>query len=202
MPVAMRSTNLILRRTHLYLGMLLIPWLLIFCISTLTFNHPDTFDSLFPDDPQFVQVWVKDYTLAEPLRDDNLRAVAQRIVTDQSLRGAFGVQKQGRKLNIFVQNFMQPMRLTYDLDQHKLRGEQKKFAWVEVLRRLHFRAGYNGTGPLANVWPLIVDVFCVSMLMWIVTGLYLWWKIRVARTWGWITVGAGFATIAVLLALL
>ncbi|MBL9142523.1 MAG: PepSY-associated TM helix domain-containing protein [Verrucomicrobiaceae bacterium] len=198
----MKSTHLILRRTHSYLGMLLIPWFFVYGLSTFTFNHADTFDSFYPDDPQFVPDWEKSYTLAEPLRDDNLRAVASRIITDQSWRGAFSVQKQGRKLVMYVQNFMRPMRLTYDLDQHKLTAEKKKFAWIEVLRRMHFRAGYNGTGAWANVWPMVVDVFCVSMLMWILTGLYLWWKIRVSRTWGWITIGAGFATIALLLALI
>ena len=198
----MKSTNLILRRTHLYLGMLLIPWLLVFGLSTLIFNHPDTFKPLRPADPQFVPLWEKDYTLSEPLRDGNLRDVAQSILDAHALRGAFGVEQKGRKLNIFVQNFMAPKRLTFDLDQHKLRAEEKKFAWVEVLQRLHFRAGYNGTGPWANVWPLIVDVFCLSMLMWILTGLYLWWKIRVSRAWGWVTIGAGMGTIVVLLAML
>lgn len=198
----MKSMNLIFRRTHLYLGMLLIPWLLVYGLSTAVFNHQDYFRSFRPPDPQFVPLWEKDYALPEPLRDDNLREVAGRVLADNNLRGAFGANLQGRRLNINVQNFLEPKRLVYDLDQKKLRAEKKKFSWMEVLIRLHFRAGYNGTGLLANVWPFIVDVFCVTMLIWIITGLYLWWKVRVSRTWGWITIGAGVASIGVLLALL
>ena len=195
----MKSMNLILRRTHLYLGMLLIPWLLIYGLSTAMFNHPDYFKKLRPADPQFVPLWDKDYALPEPLRDDNLQDVAGRILSDNNLRGAFGANRQGDRLNINVQNFLEPKRLVYDLNQKKLRAEKKKFSWVEVLQRLHFRAGYNGTGALANIWPVFVDVFCITMLIWIITGLYLWWKIPVSRAWGWAAIGAGFASIGVLL---
>ena len=43
----MNNTNLIFRRVHLYLGMLLIPWVLIYALSTFTFNHRDWFRGQF-----------------------------------------------------------------------------------------------------------------------------------------------------------
>ena len=195
----MKSTNLILRRTHLYLGMLLIPWLLIFGLSTLMFNHVDYFRPLRPADPQFVSLWEKDYTLPRPITDTNLREVVAQLLADNGLQGAFGARQQGNVLDITLQNFLEPTKLKYNLNTKQLRAEKKKFAWVEVLQRLHFRAGYNGSSLLANVWPVIVDVFCVTMLIWILTGLYLWWKIRDSRRWGWITIGGGMLTIALLL---
>ncbi len=198
----MKSTHLILRRTHLYLGMLLIPWLLVFGLSTFMFNHGDSFHPLRPADPQFVPLWEKGYTLPRPITDTNLREVAAQLLADNGLRGAFGARQQGNVLNITLQNFLEPTKLTYNLNTKQLRAEKKKFAWVEVLQRLHFRAGYNGSSLLANVWPVIVDVFCVTMLIWILTGLYLWWKIRVSRRWGWITIGGGMLTMALLLATL
>lgn len=198
----MKSTNLILRRTHLYLGMLLIPWLLIFGLSTLMFNHGDYFRPLRPADSQFVPLWEKDYTLPHPLTDTNLREVVAQLLADNGLRGAFGAQQRDNALNITLQNFLQPTRLTYNLNTKKLRAEKKKFAWVEVLQRLHFRAGYNGSSLLANVWPVIVDVFCVTMLIWILTGLYLWWKIRDSRRLGWLTIAAGMLMFVLLLATL
>lgn len=198
----MKSTNLILRRTHLYLGMLLIPWLLIFGLSTLMFNHGDYFRPLRPADPQFVPLWEKDYSLPRPLTDTNLREVVAQLLADNGLRGAFGAQQRDNALNITLQNFLQPTRLTYNLNTKKLRAEKKKFARVEVLQRLHFRAGYNGSSLLANVWPVIVDVFCVTMLIWILTGLYLWWKIRDSRRLGWLTIAAGMLMFVLLLATL
>jgi hypothetical protein len=44
---------------------------------------------------------------------------------------------------------------------------------------------------MQKLWGLIVDVVCVAFLVWIGTGLYLWWKIPQSRTWGWVALGAG-----------
>lgn len=198
----MKSTHLILRRTHLYLGMLLIPWLLVFGLSTFMFNHGEHFRPLRPTDPQFVPLWEKGYTPPIPITDTNLRGAVAQLLTDNGLQGSFGARQQGNVLNITLQNFLEPTKLSYNLNTKQLRAEKKKFAWVEVLRRLHFRAGYNGSSLLANVWPVIVDVFCITMLIWILTGLYLWWKIRDSRRWGWITIGGGMLTMALLLATL
>jgi hypothetical protein len=195
----MKSWNLIIRRTHLYLGMLLMPWLLVYGLSTLALNHGDWFKSHRPADPQFVLLWDRQQPLTVPLQEGNLREVVRGILDAQKLEGPFFAQQQGRRININVQNFIEPTKLTYDLDRQMLRAEKKKFSWVEVLIRLHFRVGYNDAGPLATIWPIIVDLFCVTMLIWIITGLILWWKVRESRRWGWAAVGAGFLTITVLL---
>lgn len=190
--------NLILRRTHLYLGMVLMPWLLVYSLSTLFLNHT-YFQRFRPADPQWDSLWTKDYTLAMPVTADNLRDVAQRILADNGISGPFGVQRQGQRLNINSQNFLEPKRLVYDISAKRLSAEKKKFAWTEVLVRMHFRAGYGQPGVLSNLWPVVVDVFCVTLLIWIITGLYLWWKIRVTRRWGWTAIGAGVLTLAALL---
>jgi hypothetical protein len=49
------------------------------------------------------------------------------------------------------------------------------------------------------IWPIFVDLFCVTLLIWIITGLILWWKVRESRRWGWVTILGGFATILALL---
>lgn len=194
----MKSFNLIVRRTHLYLGMLLIPWLLVYGISTLIFNHREAGHH---GGTPWERIWEKPHTLKQVPNAGNLREVAAGVLAAHDLRGPFGAQLQGRRLNINLQNFRAPMRLVLDLDAGLLRAERKAFAWSELLARLHFRTGYNG-GGLALVWPVIVDLFCVTMLVWIVTGLILWWKIRDSRRTGWLALGAGGLTFAGLLLLL
>jgi hypothetical protein len=192
----MMSANLIVRRTHLYLGMLLMPWLLVYGLSTVALNHAERFR---PADAPWLPLWEKPQALTVPLQDGNLREVVRGLLDAQNLKGPFFAQQQGRRININVQNFIAPTRLTYDLDRQVLRVEKKKTSLVEVLIRLHFRVGYNEGGPLATIWPMFVDLFCVTMLIWIVTGLILWWKVRVSRLWGWAAIGGGFVTIAILL---
>lgn len=195
----MKGFNLIVRRTHLYLGMLLMPWLLVYGLSTLLLNHGEAFQKYRPDDPQFLPMWERQQPLPVPLGEGNLREVVRSLLEAQKMEGPFFAQQQGRRLNINVQNFFQPIRLTYDLDRQTLRAEKKKFSWVELLIRLHFRVGYNEGGALATIWPVFVDLFCITMLIWIITGLILWWKVRESRRPGWVAILAGLVMIAVLL---
>ncbi len=41
--------NVINRRTHLYLGLALIPWVLVYGLSSLMINHSPFFNKLFDD---------------------------------------------------------------------------------------------------------------------------------------------------------
>lgn len=198
----MKSWNLIFRRTHLYLGMVLIPWVLLYSLSTVLFNHRDWFQQ-FRADPPWLPMWEKDYAReVPPGGEDALRESARRILADNGLAGAFFVQRQGSKLNLNVQNFWQPTRLTYDIGAKRLKAEKKNFSWVEVFSRLHVRIGYGQGGFLNNLWAFFVDAFCVTLLIWVGTGLYLWWKLPQTRTWGWVTLAGGAGSIIVLLAML
>jgi len=195
----MKNMNLLFRRTHLYLGLLLLPWMVMYAASTVLFNHGEHFRKYRAADPQWLPLWEKDCAVEVPPGTDALRAAAQRILDENGLHGAFGVQRQGSRLNINVQNFWRPLRLAYDLERHKLRAEQKKFAWIDLLARLHQRTGYGQPGLLNNLWALFVDLYCVTSLVWIATGLYLWWKLPVTRGWGWLAIGGGLATISILI---
>jgi hypothetical protein len=66
--------------------------------------------------------------------------------------------------------------------------------------RLHERTGYGQGGFLQYLWGFLVDAFCVATLVWILTGLYLWWKLAGTRRWGFVTLVGGAGTLALLLA--
>lgn len=195
----MKGWNLIFRRTHLYLGMLLIPWMLIYSISTVLFNHGSWFRESHPADPQWLPLWDREYTLKTPLQEDNLREAAMRMLADNGLEGPYSVQRQGERVIVNMPNFREPRRVTYDAGRQRILAEKRKFAWSELLMRLHFRVGYGQPGFLPGLWAAVVDLFCVTLLVWIATGLYLWWKIPKSRAWGFATIGVGFATIVMLL---
>jgi len=195
----MKNGNLLLRRTHLYLGLLLLPWMLLYALSTILFNHGASFRQYLPSDPQWLPLWEKDYAVAVPPGNEGLREITRQILEENGVTGAFGAQRQGQRLNINVQNFWQPKRLTYDIERKKLRAEERKFSWVELFIRLHRRTGYGQPGILNTVWAFFVDGFCVTTVIWIGTGLYLWWKLAATRVWGWIALGGGLGTLLVLL---
>ncbi len=196
----MKNWNLLFRRTHLYLGMLLLPWMLIYSLSTFIFNHRGLFEDESGQPPKMIPLWERTCVVELPAGGgEALREMARRVMADHGISGPFGVQRQGTRLTINVQNFRQPLRLTYDAGQHQLRAEQREFAWPEVIVRLHQRTGYGQEGLLSKVWAFFVDLFCVTTLVWIGTGLYLWWKLPVTRGWGFAALGGGLLTILILL---
>lgn len=195
----MKNWNLIFRRTHLYLGLLLIPWLLVYAVSTLMLNHRGIMQALRAPDPQWVLLWEKDYQIDLPAAGAPLRETAQKIIEENGLDGAFGVNRQGQNLNINLFKFRTPQRLIYRIDQGRLVAEEKKFSWAELSLRLHFRTGYGQAGFLNNLWPLAVDLYCVTSIIWVLTGLYLWWKISTVRLAGWLTIASGLLAFLILL---
>ena len=195
----MNNLNLLLRRTHLYLGMLLLPWTLMYAVSTALFNHGAAAHGQPAAAAAWTLLWEKDLSLDLPAGNEGLRETARRVLNEQGLQGPFGVQRQGQRLTINVPNFLAPLRLTYDSEQKKLRAEKRSSSWTEVLLRLHNRAGYGQGGFLPALWGFLIDVFCFGALAWIGTGLFLWWKLPATRTWGWVALGGGVVTLAILL---
>ncbi|MBL9209605.1 MAG: PepSY-associated TM helix domain-containing protein [Opitutaceae bacterium] len=194
----MSNLNLLLRRTHLYLGMLLLPWTLMYAVSTALFNHGAAGHGQ-PAAAAWTTLWEKDHALDLPAGNDGLRETARQVLNEHGLQGPFGVQRQGQRLTINLQNFLAPQRLTYDAERKRLRAEQRSSSWTEVLVRLHNRTGYGQGGFLPAIWGFLIDLFCLGTLAWIGTGLFLWWKLPATRAWGWVALGGGVATFLVLL---
>ena len=59
---------------------------------------------------------------------------------------------------------------------------------------MHARGGFEHEGVLALSWSAVVDLVCLAMIVWIASGLYMWWHLPVQRRWGWIAIAAGTTT--------
>lgn len=196
----MRNWNLIFRRSHLYLGLILLPWMVIYAVSTALFNHGKAHGHGGPAGGDWERMWQKSYTLEIPASQEALRETARRVVEESDLTGPFGVQKQGGRLLIALPRFVQPARLIYDPVAQTLTAERRtQSSTGEILARLHTRTGYNRGGAMSVVWASLVDLYCVATFVWVGTGIYLWWKLAFARTWGFVALFAGMATLGVLL---
>lgn len=196
----MSSWNLLLRRSHLYLGLVLLPWMVIYAVSTVFFNH-GAGHGHGPAAAEWTTLWEKPYHTSLPRGEDSLRATAERVLQDSDLKGPFGVQLQGTRLTINLLNFLRPTRVTYEAKIDRLRAEARPTSSArEVLARLHTRTGYGRGGVLSDVWAVIVDLYCVATFVWIGTGLFLWWKLSFTRTWGFVALAGGLVTIGALLA--
>jgi len=66
------------------------------------------------------------------------------------------------------------------------------------LLRLHLQHGDPGFAGARFAWALIVDAMGISMVLWAVSGLVMWWSIKRTRRAGALALAGGLAGIAIL----
>ena len=177
------------RRTHLYLGLFLLPWLLMYGARSLLINHPDWFKS--SHEPVWQPLFGRECHV--PVADqDDVRVVAARVLGECGLPGAFWAQRQKPGVLLITRfRFRDQTRLTYQIAEHRLTAVRQEPPWALVLHRLHTRGGFAQSGFWDQLRAWLVDLNCVALLAWIATGLVMWWRIPTARNWGAIACGAG-----------
>jgi hypothetical protein len=181
----------IIRRTHMYLALFLGPWMLMYALSTMAMNHRDPSRA----QPQFEKEREQAYAASFPA-DAKPRQIGEQILRDLHLEGAFGVQgpaPDGR-LTINRQDLVEPRRIVYTPADAKLTIEKLAFRTPAFLERFHRRRGYQQHYMMDNTWAFTVDLVIVAMVFWVLSGLWMWWEMRVTRLWG-----AAFALLGVAL---
>lgn len=194
----MNNTNLIFRRVHLYLGMLLIPWVLIYALSTFTFNHRDWFRGQFNQPDSWVQLWKKEFKADVPRQQPKLKEWARGVLDENGIKGGFNVRQNPQSVLINFIQFRNPIRVTYRKNSGQLLAEQKRTTLAEMMVRMHVRHGYGRDGVLYDSWAFVVDLVCFAIIAWVATGLYMWWKIPSTRKAGWMAILSGLATFLLL----
>ncbi|MHC4701064.1 MAG: hypothetical protein ACYTFQ_10855 [Planctomycetota bacterium] len=54
--------------------------------------------------------------------------------------------------------------------------KQNSFSYYRLMHGLHFRGGY-AQPYFANIaWAVIVDAVSISMWLWVISGVYIWWR--------------------------
>jgi hypothetical protein len=184
------------RRAHLYLGLLLLPWVMMYGISSFIISHHAWFRS--ETEPLWKPLFERECHHPVPDQGD-LRAIAVGILRENDLEGAFYAQRPNAgELRINRNSFFHQTRLTYLIKEHKLRAERQELRWDQVVLRMHFRSGYNQPLLLNRLWAVVVDVTCVAILLWIASGLVMWWRVSRTRVWGACALVAGVLSFALL----
>ena len=194
----MNNTNLVLRRVHLYLGMLLIPWVIMYALSTLTFNHRDWFRGQFNQADSWTQLWEEEFKADVPRQQPKLKEWARSVLDENGIKGGFNVRQNPQSVLINLIQFRNPIHVTYQKNEGQLLAEQKRTTLAEMMVRMHVRHGYGRDGVLYDSWAFVVDLVCFAIIAWIATGLYLWWKIPATRKAGWVAILSGLATFVLL----
>ena len=129
-----------------------------------------------------------------------MRALAEEILQDCHLEGAFWVDKPNSdRLHIERFSFRDSISLNYSIKDQKLKAERRRMRWPQVAMRMHFRGGYGQPPFLDKLWGLLVDVACIGLLVWVTSGLIMWWKLPRLRTWGAVALSSGLLSFLLLI---
>ena len=186
------------RRLHLYLGLALLPWFFMYGISSVPFAHNQFFEQR--DAAKGLPLWTlrAERTLDVPVPQDSagLRAFGATLLKDAGVAAtSYGTYRQSpTQINVYAYSFWTSTQLKYDIDRKKLTVEDRRFRWDHFLTGMHARGGFEQEGFLQLSWSVVVDIVCVAMIVWIASGLVMWWELPGQRRWGWVAILAGTAS--------
>ncbi len=189
-----------LRRTHMYLGLALFPWMLMYALSTLVMNHHAMFIATYGAGPvPFVIERETTYDGVFPESPD-LKTVSSQILASLGFDGAHSVSRRNDGTIVIIRNdLVSPRRLTFTPSTRTLRIEKMTFRPNAFLERFHRRRGYATGYGLDTVWAVAVDAAIVGMLFWTLSGLWMWWEMKVTRRLGAAAIAAGAGLFALFL---
>ena len=183
------------RRLHLYLGLALLPWLFMYGISSVPFAHNQFFDRRDAAKGQPLWTLRTEYTFDVPVPDDSkpLRALGAVLLARAGIENTnFGVYRQSpAQVNVYSYSFWKSTQLKYFVDQKRVTVEDRRFRWDHFLTGMHARGGFDQEGILQDSWSVVVDLVCGAIVLWIASGLYMWWGLPGSRPWGFAAIAAG-----------
>src|SRR5262245_26373024 len=106
----------LVRRVHMFTGLFLAPWMLMYALSTLVMAHREFLGSFYPtQDPAMITERELDYSRSFPTnaaRED----IARQILRDLGLEGAHAVSggREGKPLAIQRQHALSQRRVVFD----------------------------------------------------------------------------------------
>jgi hypothetical protein len=207
-----------LRRTHLFAGLTLCPWVVMYGVTALLFNHPGlaagpaagasrSFGHVAAPPmppPASWAGWLVDSLNAVAPR----QGVAYRLVDPDSAAPSGGLQ--------FLMTIGDTLyRMSYDARNGTVTGRtadaNSGLGARNFLTALHKTRGYSDVKPKGRPdgraaqtawarrgWALAVDAVGLLMLFWACSGLAMWWQIRSLRVIGGLLLSASAAAATVL----
>lgn len=181
---------------HLYGGLLCVPYLIIFGISSLNFNHHFAFakaqdDHLRWERPLTIALGTNDAANAERVRED--LGLAGWTLPWEMKRSAAGdlhiaVSRPGRQYQIDIPS-----------GQPNARVDEKRTGFWPILNSLHGMTRVPGV-PISRAWGLYTELAVWIVLFSAASGVYLWAISKRERRAGLAVVSAAVvATLALMI---
>jgi hypothetical protein len=177
----------LIRKIHLYTAFTLLGFVAMYFITGFVLSH----EQWFADTPPVVTTQPCSIKLPEAMSLEDLSVYLQdtlairakrmkpKLKKDGSL--AFEYVKPGRIYRLNVS----PDRTSAVLQLEKLNG----YRTFTAFHRLH---GYGG-GWLYDLYVLMMDLASIALILFSLTGIYLWYQLMKRKTWGFLLLALSLA---------
>ena len=189
-----------LRDLHLYFGLFISPFILLFAASVFYLNH----GKLLPGEPPAVETF---QNLTIPGGFDRLKgreAVerATSILPQLRVAGEIGFLRYvptTRHLIFPVSKAGTEASVDVDLDARSATVKRRSMSLWESIAYLHKMPGPHNVAIRGNwigtrLWRVLADATIYLLLFISVSGVYLWWAVKAERRIGLTLLATGMAT--------
>ncbi len=192
-----------MRAVHLYTGLFLVPWMMVYAVSAFCLNHSEWFTEGLQLAPDWENVHQREFTPGPGFpQTPEQQAVA--VLRHVDLDGPHRILGKPDANQLVMFRYCATGH--YRVSWLRARGsvvvdKQLPTSWYSVVNALHFRYG-DEPYFAALGWAVIVDVTTTSTVIWVVSGIYLWARRPRKRFFGGLCLVAGtllFVALAVLL---
>jgi len=184
-----------LRWIHLYTGLFLLPWMLVYGTSAFCLNHNQwLIQKLNITPPHWETVRQLDFTPDDTFPHEPAQQ-ASAILKMLDLDGAHNIVGKPNQNQMVINRICGTgnYRITWRAPRSQIIVEkQKSFSFYRLIHFLHFRGGYFQPYFVNVAWAVIVDGVALSMWLWVFSGVYLWWRRSRTLLLGWACLIVGF----------
>ena len=183
-----------LRRIHLFTGLLLLVFVLMYFFTGYVMIHGNWFG---PNEPK-TSVETNSFAFVP---NESEAALASRLQRELGLSGQSSTPEHRKEGSLRI-DYVRPGTTIQTLINPLTRQitiTRKEFAFRGVANGLHRLHGYHG-GWAYWIWSLLYDLASAALIVFSITGVILWYKSTARHLVGWICLGAscGFTTAMIL----
>jgi hypothetical protein len=184
----------VIHALHIYFGLFISPFILIFSISVLAFNHPGFLNKINP-----VKSLPEIRTKLDYIPDDTTDLLtAKAIINKLGIKGeidfiiknkdqiSFPVNKPGLITRVKVDTHTDSVFIT-----RIIAGSIRGMNYLHIMPGQH-NAKIRGNSLFMKIWRLITDAVVYLLLFLILSGVFLWCYLKLERRKGFYSIILGF----------
>ncbi len=186
----------LIRRMHLFTGLVLLVFVLMYFISGYVLIHEHWFGGREPKVTKRVE------SLDVPLRASDALLASQ--VQDRFHLSGQSSTPEHRKDGWVRISYVRPGRtfqVAINPEGKQVTITRNDFGFAGVANGMHRLRGYHG-GWVYWLWAAMYDLASAGLIVFAITGIVLWYQSTSRRLAGWLCLAAGFGFTAAMIAYL